>query len=281
MRITAVPLRDEDLVRRGSGNGFTITEAWSAPGPIPLHAHEALSITILLDGDFHERYESRHPSQTCAAGSLLIRPPGEIHGNRLGLRGGRTLSIEMDPRRLGLYGKSLAPLLVLAHRREECFLDLGFSMSQELRQSDLAAGLALESLGLELLARLVRIRESNSASTSPPSWLTRVRNLLHDRFREQPLRVSTLASEAGVHPVYLARAFRKHYGITPGEYIRRLRTEWSRQQILNTLSPLAVIAAESGFADQSHLARAFRRKFGIAPGRMRHRRSHTTPNFRQ
>jgi AraC family transcriptional regulator len=269
MRITAVPLRDEDLVRRGSGNGFTITEAWSAPGPIPLHAHEALSITILLDGNFDERYKSRHASQSCAPGSLLIRPPGEIHGNHLGLRGGRTLSIEMDPQRLGLYGKAIAPLLVLAHRREECFLDLGFSMSQELRQSDLAASLALESLGLELLARLARICESNSASTSPPLWLTRVRNSLHDRFREQSLRVSTLASEAGVHPVYLARSFRRFYGVTPGEYIRQLRIEWSRRQILNTQLPLAVIAAESGFADQSHLARALRRKFGIAPGRLR------------
>ena len=269
MRITAVPLRDEDLIRRGSGNGFTITEAWSAPGAIPRHAHEALSVTILLDGNFDECYKSRHPSQSCAPGSLLIRPPGEIHGNQLGLRGGRTLSIELDPRRLGLYGRALAPLLVLAHRREECFLDLGFSMSQELRKSDLAAALALESLGLELLARLVRICDSNSASTSPPNWLKRVRDSLHDRFREQSLRVSTLASEAGVHPVYLARAFRKFYGITPGEYIRRLRTEWSRLQTLNTPSPLAAIAAESGFADQSHLARAFRRKFGIAPGRLR------------
>jgi AraC family transcriptional regulator len=269
MRITAVPLRDEDLIRRGSGNGFTITEAWSAPGAIPLHAHEALSITILLDGNFDERYKSRHPSQSCAPGSLLIRPPGEIHGNHLGMRGGRTLSIEMDSRRLGLYGKALAPLLALAHRREECFLDLGFSMSQELRRSDLAASLALESLGLELLARLIRIRESNSASTSPPSWLKRVRDSLHDRFREQSLRVSLLAAEAGVHPVYLARAFRRFYGITPGEYIRRLRTEWSRLQILNSPSPLAAIAAESGFADQSHLARAFRRRFGIAPGKMR------------
>jgi AraC family transcriptional regulator len=269
MRITAIPFRDEDLVRRASGNGFTVTEAWSAPGAIPLHAHEALSITILLDGNFDERYKSRRASQSCAAGSLLVRPPGEIHANHLGSRGGRTLSIEMDPCRLGLYGKALAPLLVFAHFREKCFLDIGFSMSQELRESDDAADLALESLGLELLARLMRIRDSNRASTLPPVWLGRVRDSMHDRFREQSLRVSALASEAGVHPVYLARSFRKSYGITPGEYIRRLRTEWSRLQILNTPSTLAVIAVESGFADQSHLARAFRRKFGIAPGQMR------------
>jgi AraC family transcriptional regulator len=268
MRITAVPLHNSDLVRRGSANGFTLTEAWSPWREIPTHAHAALSITVLLEGAFEERYQPIHAAQSCLTGSLLLRPAGEIHANEVGRGGARTLSLELEPERLRLHGKALAPLLSLAHRRSEGFLDIALAMSGELQQMDSATALALESLSLELLARLLRVNEANETGPAP-GWLQRTRDSMHDRFCEGSLRVSDLASEAGVHPVYFARVFRRFYRVSPGEYVRRLRIEWARQRVAGTSEPLAAIALECGFADQSHLARAFRRRYGVAPGRMR------------
>jgi AraC family transcriptional regulator len=268
MRITAVPLHQSDLVRRAGVNGFTLTEAWSPARPIPMHAHGTLSITILLAGTFRETYQPVPSPHVFQPGSLVIRPAGEAHANELGAGGARTLSIELEPARLELYGAALGPFLSLSHRRETEFLDIGRAMSNELCQADRASGLALESLSLELLARLLRI--SDARDTGPiPQWLKRTRASIEDRFREQSLRISGLASEVGVHPVYFARAFRHAYRTSPGEYVRRLRIEWAREQLLTTSLSLAAIALECGFADQSHFTRAFRAYHGMAPGRLR------------
>jgi AraC family transcriptional regulator len=260
-------LNEADLVLRRRANGFTLTEAWSPPSRIPVHAHKELSITILLQGCFEERYLPIHAPHELHPGSLVVRPAGELHANHLGHDGGRTLSLELDAARLDAYGKDLRPRLTLTHRREPLFLDLGLALAQELRRTDEASTLALESLGLELLSRLVRIGAGESGAA--PAWLARTRRAIEDRFREASLRVGDLAAVEGVHPVHLARVFRRRYGLSPGDYVRRLRLEWARRLVTEGREPLASIALECGFADQSHLARAFRRRFGVAPGRLR------------
>lgn len=72
-----------------------------------------------------------------------------------------------------------------------------------------------------------------------------------------------------MHPVYFARAFRAHYGVTPGDYLRQLHLQWSARALSTSGQGLATIALAAGFADQSHFTRAFRRAFGVTPGRYR------------
>ena len=78
-----------------------------------------------------------------------------------------------------------------------------------------------------------------------------------------------LAAEAGIHPVYLARAFRQRYGSSPAEYARRLRVEAARELLARCDLSLAQVAVEAGFSDQSHLSHQFRRVVGMSPGRYR------------
>src|SRR5579862_2372026 len=224
MRISGVPLHESDLIRQSCAHGFTVTEAWSPPRKIPAHAHAKLSITVLLEGDFEERYQSNFRPNTCVKGSLLIRPAGEIHENFLGEKGGRTLSIELEPAHFEKYGDALTPLRSLSLMREAAFMDIGLAMACELQNSDHAAPLALESLGLELLARLIRVIESRAAG-SAPAWLRRTRDAIADQCCDNSLRLSDLAINVGVHPVYLARAFRRAYSVSPGDYLRRIRVE--------------------------------------------------------
>jgi AraC family transcriptional regulator len=69
------------------------------------------------------------------------------------------------------------------------------------------------------------------------------------------------------------RTFKASFGCTPGEYVRRMRI--ARAQNLMTLSqdPLCQIAAECGFADESHFNRCFRKLVGESPAFWRARRS--------
>ncbi len=68
-----------------------------------------------------------------------------------------------------------------------------------------------------------------------------------------------LARDAGVHPVHLARAFRKAEKLTPGEYLQRLRVRAACHRLRERDYSLAAIAMECGFADQSHFARVFKK----------------------
>ncbi|MFE7620297.1 helix-turn-helix transcriptional regulator [Streptomyces sp. NPDC057496] len=58
-------------------------------------------------------------------------------------------------------------------------------------------------------------------------------------------------------------------GESPHQYVMQLRLERARQALLNTNRPIADIAVEHGFADQSHLTRMMRRHTGTTPGLLR------------
>ena len=52
---------------------------------------------------------------------------------------------------------------------------------------------------------------------------------------------------------------------------RRIRVDEARRLLSNTERPIADIALETGFTDQSHLTRVFRRVLGETPGDFRRR----------
>jgi len=80
-----------------------------------------------------------------------------------------------------------------------------------------------------------------------------------------------IAASAGVHPVSLARTYRRHRRRTIGERIRELRVERACRLLATTEDPIAEVAQTCGFADQSHLARLMRRRLGVSPSGYRAR----------
>jgi AraC family transcriptional regulator len=81
--------------------------------------------------------------------------------------------------------------------------------------------------------------------------------------------VADLAAEAGVHPVYLARVFRRHHRCTIAQYVRRRRLERALHELSTSRRSLAEIAIDTGFADQAHFSRAFKAHAGLTPGQFR------------
>ena len=124
----------------------------------------------------------------------------------------------------------------------------------------------------EALRKLEQALLENQSLTSSnhrfPQWLEKVRNILEQRFAE-PFKLSEIAAEAGVHPVHLAREFRKHYGTSVGEYLRRVRIEYACRELMGSNAAVTNIAFAAGFADQSHFSRTFKRLCGTTPGRYR------------
>lgn len=82
----------------------------------------------------------------------------------------------------------------------------------------------------------------------------------------QVTRVGALAAELGVNVRQLQRLFAEHVGIGPKWVIRRYRLhEVTERMTAGAELDWAALAAELGYADQSHLARDFKAIFGESP----------------
>ncbi|MFL5383712.1 MAG: helix-turn-helix domain-containing protein [Longimicrobiaceae bacterium] len=241
--------------------GFTLSETRHPPRMrLPRHANDRATLVAVLGGAYVETAAGR--TGTHLPGTLLVRPAGEVHSNALDGRGSRCLLVELSPGRLeacgGLFGDVRAfagsPAAALALRAAE-----------ELGASDAAAPLALEALALELVAALAR--QPSGRAGSPPRWLEAIRQTVHEA--PSGVTLASLAREAGYAPVYVARAFRRHFGCSVGEYLRRRRVEIARDALALSDAPLAAIALDAGFFDQSHFSRVFRRHLGLTPAAYR------------
>jgi AraC family transcriptional regulator len=137
---------------------------------------------------------------------------------------------------------------------------------REFRSEDDVAPLAIEGLLLELLAGVTR--QTYHSENGNAKWLSRARDFVHDRFHES-ISLAEVAEFAGVHPVSLARAFRRMHHCTVGEYVRKLRIEFACQKLTASDESLVEIAFSAGFSEQSHLCRTFKRLTGLTPSEYR------------
>jgi len=146
---------------------------------------------------------------------------------------------------------------------------LATRMYHEFRYVDDVSPLLVEGLGLEILGALFRQADHDSGSrSSRPAWLRQAKDFIHDRFSET-VSLTEIAAQAGVHPVHLSRSFRKHYGLSIGEYQRHLRVEHAGRQLRTRRCSLAEIALHAGFSDQAHFSRVFKDYTGLTPARFR------------
>jgi AraC family transcriptional regulator len=98
------------------------------------------------------------------------------------------------------------------------------------------------------------------SGTTSPSWISMAEHYLNEHYSTQtPLK--ELARLVGVHPVHLAKTFKRARGCTIGTYVKRLRLAHA----LLSGSNLGQAAVEAGFYDQNHLCRVSRLELGSTP----------------
>ena len=232
---------------------------------VPLHSHDSASFCVVLQGSLTE--VSQRKRRTLAKGSIVFTPPGEIHRDHFHDDGGRCFLVEFLPGwndRLAVSGMKLEESV---EKNSSELAYLAFKLYKEFRDVDNLSALLIEGLSLELLAEFCRHSDDKSHGHSP-GWLRQAQSILHDSFAE-PMTLADIAAQVGVHPVHLARAFRKCHRCSLGEYQRKLRIEYASRQLLVTKLPIAAIALSAGFSDQAHLSRVFKNQTGMTPSRYR------------
>lgn len=231
------------------------------------HGHDAAHLCFLGSGLFEERHAGG--VRTVEPGTLRVSPAGDEHDLTFRAESRCLLVLFVngpgatEPPRPGERSFVTGPRVsALADRLAELLTP---------DRPDRVSALDVEALALELWAGAGEPGESGGASASPAPWLRRVRERIRDRPDAAP-GTEDLAADAGYHPVYVARAFRRSYGLGIGEYARLVRAEHARRLLVGTDLTLSEVALRAGYADQSHLTRTMRRFLGTTPGRLRRAR---------
>ena len=120
----------------------------------------------------------------------------------------------------------------------------------------------MEGMALELLEYVIR-REIRP-DKRPPVWLKRAVERIEDCCAE-PVMIREIAKAAGVHPIHLARSFRRFFNCSPAEYLRQCRIRRASTLLLKSDLPISEVALDSGFSDQTHFTRSFKRITGFTP----------------
>ena len=82
---------------------------------------------------------------------------------------------------------------------------------------------------------------------------------------DRPVRVTTLASIAGLSPSHLTAVFRRQTGYAPLDYFIRLKMLHACTLLDTTVLSVTEIAARVGYDDPLYFSRAFRTVHDVSP----------------
>jgi AraC family transcriptional regulator len=264
-------------LRRASVSGLLLTENTYAPQTnLPKHQHANAYFMLVLNGGLTESTTSTEFE--CGSSSLLFHREGSVHTNRFGSGAARCFGIEFDSaflRRLDWSeNNDAAGTWVI---RSPATVSLAYKLRKELLQGDPVSPVVIEGLALTLLGETERSMRSQLLERRKiPRWLQAANEMVHEQ-AQHPLTVTGVADFVGVHPVTLARTYRKVFGKTVGEAMRERRLQHGMRLLADTELPITTIALTSGFADHSHFSRAFRQQFGMTPQQFRRTRAGCDP----
>lgn len=121
---------------------------------------------------------------------------------------------------------------------------------------------------LLLLLRSSDIMERESECANPLNKenliIERAQQFICEHVRER-LSVPIVARNTDISPSYLTALFHKHLQISPGEYIRRVKLQESKQMIREGSLNFTQIAEALQYSTVHHFSRQFKEIFGITP----------------
>ncbi len=121
------------------------------------------------------------------------------------------------------------------------------------------------SLVLSLFRQYGRLPSATSRRSHSLSWVSAYLSFNIG----EPLSVAQMARRANLSPSRFSTVFRQHFGLSPHQYLLRLRIEHAQSLLTTTDLPLSDIAASCGFADEHHFSKAFKRIVRVTPGAFR------------
>lgn len=142
------------------------------------------------------------------------------------------------------------------------------AIDADVRQGSPGGPLFVQSVVLSLLRHVLRSPHPAVKGGLSSRQLKRLKELIESEL-SRGIGVDELAQAAGVSAGHLSRAFKASTGLSPHQYVLRLRVERAQKLIRDGNPSLREVAKRVGFADASHMAAVFLRTLGQPPSAFR------------
>jgi AraC family transcriptional regulator len=167
-------------------------------------------------------------------------------------------------------GTPSVPLREVSGGRDEVVTRCLSLMRDEMLGAGAPSTMVVQGQASTLAVHLVRAYASPARRPSRPQGglpafkMHRVLAALHQRL-DQPLDLHRLARLAQLSDAHFSRAFKQSMGVSPSQYLMRLRMDRARQLLRETDLPVVAVGLEVGYASPSHFAQVFRKALGVLP----------------
>jgi AraC family transcriptional regulator len=241
-------------------HGVLTDVAHSCGCTLPEHGHERAYISLLVSGSYRESIQGKEFFYRPM--DAVFHPLGALHSDTVGNAGARFICMELLPQEdeWGSNSREWRPYSLPA--------DLSLLMIRlyrHLRQDSLCPTI-IESSVVEFLG--AALPNERREERRVPRWMPHCIDYIEANYATS-ITVRALAVELNVHPVHVAREFRRRFGETIGEYVNKTRLRAACNQLLTGVDRLADVAATNGFYDQSHFVRVFKAQLACVPSEFR------------
>jgi AraC-like DNA-binding protein len=257
------------VLARGAGWSVTDVVCTSGPGDRPFEEqHRNVCIAVVAAGSF--QYRSRAGRALLAPGSLMLGNAGEVFecGHAHGT-GDRCISFSYAPEyfeRLAADGgarefrtAALPPMRAMSP---------AVALAYAALMANSADDFAWEELGVRIAVEAARPAKSSAAKQevlpSAEARVTRVVRMMGDLPAARH-SLARLAEEARLSPYHFLRTFQSVMGLTPHQYVLRMRLRRAAARLVQEKVSVLEIAFDCGFGDISNFNRSFRAEFGRSP----------------
>ena len=234
---------------------------------------------FLFPGEAHPMYELTYVDRDClhsvADGQDLLLQQGELVLYGKNQWHMQYADIGIAPRFVTItFDAAGCDLTSLCNRVHQLPRQAPQLLQQMLREADRmdahATDMILNLLQMLLICLLRAKNEpadklQNANSVNSENQLIRSAMQYIAAHVREKLSVPVVAKNVDVSPSYLTALFHKHLQISPGEYIRRIKLQESKQMIREGSLNFTEISQQLQYSTVHHFSRQFKEKFGITP----------------
>ena len=250
------------------------------------HSHKQFELLFVLDGSTVYEFQGCDPIEL-AGGHFMVVPPGMMHRGEQDLRmpttligivlafdaRGATRNTPFTVRELGWLRRHFKANSLTVHPLGQdlrrIIVQLDKRLSGKKQDND---ELSIAEMRLHVCSAISGAARQLSAVDSQDSQF--VVNAAIDYMRDhlnEPFSVGKLVNHIGYGRSRLFELFRANTGMTPNDYLRRMRLEAARELLANTSRPVTEIAFKVGFNSSQYFSTVFLQYTGVTPTGFRSR----------